>query len=80
MAVAMGLQVKQLKPPMDSGLGNAGVLGQAADTPMGGTGWRTLQCPVEHLGHTLGIMGAAAARALFLLLPCPAGESDGAIC
>jgi len=69
MAMAMMLQVKQLKPPMDSGLGNAGVPGQGADTPMGGMGWRTLQCPVEHLGHTLIIMGAGAARALFVLQP-----------
>ena len=30
-------------------------------------GGPTLQCPIEHLGNTLGIMGAGVARALFLL-------------
>ena len=80
MAVAMGWQVEQLEPSMDGGRGHAGGGGQGADPPMAGSGWWTLQGPIEHLGHTLGIMGAAAARALFLLLLCPAGESDGAIC
>ena len=34
---------------------------------MGGMGWPTLQCPIEHLGNTRVTMGAGAATALFVL-------------
>ena len=36
-------------------------------TPMGGMGWPTLQCPIEHLGNTRVTMGVGAATALFVL-------------
>ena len=52
---------------MDGGLGNAGVGGQGADTPMGDIVWWTLPCRMEHLGHPLIIMGAGPARALLVV-------------
>ena len=47
VAVVVGLQVKQLKPPVDSGLGDASVTGPGTDTPMGAIGWWTLPCRVD---------------------------------
>ena len=69
MAVAPGLQVGRLQPSVGGGLGDAGVLGQGADAPRGGSGW-WLQWGVGRLGHPLAMMGGA--RALFALQPCPA--------
>ena len=79
MAGALGLQVESLEPSMDGGLGNAGLGGQGADAPTGGSGW-WLQWRIAHFRHSPVIMGAVAARAFFLLQPCPGGASDGAIC
>ena len=39
MAGALGLQAESLEPSMDGELGNAGLGGQGADAPMGGSGW-----------------------------------------
>ena len=69
MAVAPGLQVGRLQPSVGGGLGDAGVLGQGADAPRGGSGW-WLQWGVGRLGHPLAMMGGA--RALFVLRSCPA--------
>ncbi len=53
---------------MDGRPGDARVLDQGKeDAPMGGMGWPTLQCRIEHLGNRLGTMGAGPASALFIL-------------
>ncbi len=64
---------------MDGGLGDAIVLGQSRDVPMGGIGWPTLQCPIEHLGNTLVIMGGVGGQgdACHEVLPCHGQGSDG---
>ena len=54
MAVAPGLQVGRLQPSVGGGLGDAGVLGQGADAPMGGMGGMGGGCN--------GVLGAWATR------------------
>ena len=67
MTLPMGLEMKQLEPAMDRGIGNTPLLCQGTDTPMAAIGWRTLQCRIEHFGHTLVIVAARPSRSLFVL-------------
>ncbi len=53
--------------PVRITLPTAGLPGQGREAPMGGIGWPTLQCPVEHFSNTLVIMGVGATRTLFIV-------------
>ena len=68
VALAVGLDGEQTKPPLHGALGDAGLLGHGAHAPMGGPiGWIGLEGGVDDLGDSFIVMGSGSARAQFIV-------------